>query len=75
MDQMPLQTYIQSLSASLTADQMATMDPEDIVRRLEVSDLTFNCAKVFVAMIPVLMFYPFLQRFFVTGMVVGAVKE
>ena len=75
MDQMPLQTYIQSLSASLTADQMANMDPEEIVRRLEVSDLTFNCAKVFVAMIPVLMFYPFLQRFFVTGMVVGAVKE
>ena len=75
MDQMPLLTYIQSLSASVTADQMANMDPEEIVRRLEVSDLTFNCAKVFVTMIPVLMFYPFLQRFFVTGMVVGAVKE
>ena len=72
---MPLQTYIQSLSATLSAEQMANMSEEEIIRHLEVSDLTFNCAKVFVAMIPVLSIYPLLQRYFVTGLVMGAVKE
>lgn len=72
---LPLQTYIQSLSAELTAEQMVNMTPEEIVARLEVSSLTFNCAKVVVCTIPVLVIYPFLQKYFVTGLVMGSVKE
>ena len=54
---------------------MASMTPEEIQEMLEVSSLTFNSAKVVVSMIPILLIYPFLQKYFVTGMVVGAVKE
>lgn len=71
----PLATYIQSLTASLTAEQMATMTPQELVRRLQMSDLTFNSAKAVVAMVPLLALYPFLQKYFVTGIVMGAVKE
>ncbi len=71
----PLATYIQSLTASMTAEQMATLTPQELVRRLQMSDLTFNSAKAIVAMVPLLLLYPFLQRYFVTGIVLGAVKE
>ncbi len=75
MEKLPLQTYIQSLSASLNAEQMAMMTAEELEEQLAVSSLTFNSAKVVVSMIPILLIYPFLQKYFVTGMVVGAVKE
>ncbi len=75
MKLLPLQTYIQSLSTTLNANQMATLSAEEIQEMLEVSSLTFNSAKVIVSMIPILIVYPFLQKYFVTGMVVGAVKE
>jgi len=71
----PLQTYIQSLTVELSMEQMIYMDPEDIVRRMEVSNLTFNAAKVIISIVPIIAIYPFLQRYFVTGIVLGAVKE
>ena len=75
LDQQPLQTYIQGLSVSLTTQQMASLTPEEIIRKLAMSNVTFNSAKAIVSMIPVVAVYPFLQRFFVTGLVMGAVKE
>ena len=75
LTKLPLQTYIQSLATSINTDMMASMTPEEIQEMLEVSSLTFNSAKVVVSMIPILLIYPFLQKYFVTGMMVGAVKE
>jgi putative aldouronate transport system permease protein len=71
----PLQTYIQSLTIRLSSEAMKNMTPEEIIRKLELSNLTFNSAKVVVSMIPILLIYPFLQKYFVTGLVMGAVKE
>lgn len=75
LSKLPLQTYIQSLAAEVSAASMAHMSPDQLVEKLKMSSLTFNSAKVAVSMIPVLIIYPFLQRYFVTGIVVGAVKE
>ncbi len=50
------------------------MTPEEIARMNELSSRTFNAAKVFVTMVPVLLVYPFLQKYFVTGLVMGSVK-
>ena len=75
MRNLPLQTYIQALSVELTAEQMVNMSPEEIRNRLAISSLTFNCAKVVICTIPVLVVYPFLQKYFVTGLVMGSVKE
>ena len=73
-DKLPLQTYIQSLVADIN-QKIATLTPEEIKKYMDISSLTFNSAKIVVAMIPVLIIYPFLQRYFVTGLVMGAVKE
>lgn len=71
----PLQTYIQSLAVQLSPSQMANMNPEEVIRKLELSDITFNSAKAIFSMIPILLAYPFLQKYFVTGLVMGSVKE
>lgn len=68
----PLQTYIQQLTTEVRSDAMLT--PEERARLNEISSLTFNAAKVFVTMVPVLIVYPFLQKYFVTGLVMGSVK-
>ena len=39
-----------------------------------VSARTTNAAQLFLATIPVLMVYPFLQKYFTTGLVLGSVK-
>ena len=73
-EKLPLQTYIQSLTAD-TSRRYANMTYDQILRQQQLSTLTFNSAKIVVSMIPILAIYPFLQKYFVSGIVMGAVKE
>ncbi|MDO3412524.1 carbohydrate ABC transporter permease [Saccharibacillus sp. CPCC 101409] len=70
----PLQTYIQQLIISVNSI-MNTTDPEEIRRLTNMSSQLLNSAKVMVSMVPILLIYPFLQKYFVSGIVLGAVKE
>ena len=71
----PLQTYMQQLNFSISPMQMASMTPEEVARLMNVMGINFNAAKIFVSIIPILVIYPFLQRYFITGIVLGSVKE
>ena len=67
----PLQTYIQQLTVDLTQ----ITDANQLKQLASMNNRTFNAAKIVVSTIPLLLIYPFLQKYFVTGMVIGAVKE
>lgn len=69
----PLQTYIQQLTADIST--LNITDPEEIKRLSEISNRTLNSAKIVVSTIPLLLIYPKLQKYFVTGIVMGSVKE
>jgi len=68
----PLQTYLQSILVSTNVKLMTKAQAE--LLRL-ISDRTLKAAQVFIAAIPILLVYPFLQRYFVSGLTLGSVKE
>ena len=69
----PLQTYIYQLT--VTVDVRTITNIDTLKELLKVSGLTLNASKLVVSMVPILLVYPFLQRYFVTGLTLGSVKE
>lgn len=67
----PLQTYLRSVIISMDMSQMMGDDWE-LMQQL--ADQSLRCAQIMIAVIPILCVYPFLQRYFVTGIVLGSVK-
>ena len=69
----PLQTYLQTLLQSF--EKMMQMTGSDYIKLLSMmSARTGRAAQLFLASIPVMLVYPFLQKYFTTGLVLGSVK-
>lgn len=68
----PLQSYMQTVVIQMDLELLTSTD----LSMLEnISDRTTKSAQIFLAAFPVLLVYPFLQRYFVKGIVMGSVKE
>ncbi len=67
----PLATFLQTIIVQQDFSKV-TVRPEDLAN---ISQRTVKAAQIFIGMAPILLVYPFLQRFFVKGIVLGAVKE
>ena len=69
----PLQTYLQMLL--LRFEQIMDMAAGDLTAMLaRLNAQTGRAAQLFMGAIPMLVIYPFLQRYFTTGLVMGSVK-
>lgn len=71
----PLMTYIQSLSIDIQDMLKAGANSSQLENIMEVSNRNLNAAKIVISTIPLLLIYPILQKYFITGIVVGSVKE
>lgn len=69
----PLQSYLQTL---ISTTQQAFMDGDlkQIMKLMSVNDTNLKSAQIFISIVPLLVIYPFLQKYFTTGLVLGSVK-
>lgn len=67
----PLQTYLRTILQKL---ETTSLDFNDIELMKLVSNETSKAAQIFIGMLPILCIYPFLQRYFAKGIVLGSVK-
>ncbi|MED5020851.1 carbohydrate ABC transporter permease [Paenibacillus chibensis] len=73
-DKYPLQTYLSTLIMSINS-QMTSISIEQIKAMENLSEKTLQTAQIFMGALPIMVVYPFLQKYFVKGMTVGSVKE
>ncbi|CAH1211518.1 Diacetylchitobiose uptake system permease protein DasC [Paenibacillus auburnensis] len=69
----PLATYLQSILQQVSV-QNENVTFEQAALLNEISDRTTQASQIFLSILPILAIYPFLQRYFVHGLVVGSVK-
>ena len=66
----PLQTYLQNLISSSDMTNAA-----EAIENALSNVKTLQAAQLVLTLLPILVIYPFLQKYFVGGMTVGAVKD
>ncbi|MBM7565363.1 carbohydrate ABC transporter permease [Paenibacillus sacheonensis] len=68
----PLQSYMQTV---IVNKDFTRLSVANLTLLAEVSDRTVKAAQIFLGTLPILLVYPFIQRYFMGGIVMGSVKE
>ena len=69
----PLQIVLREILIENSIDASLLIDVEDLIARMGLREL-LKYSLIVVASVPVLIIYPFVQRHFVKGMMIGSVK-
>lgn len=67
----PLSTFLQTIIVQQDFNKINV----DVNTLKNISQRTVKSAQIFIGTLPILLVYPFLQRYFVKGIILGAVKE
>lgn len=67
----PLQTYLQTV---VIDQDMSVLAKENLKHLSELSNRTVKAAQIFIGSLPILLVYPLMQRYFISGIVLGSVK-
>ncbi len=70
-DSYPLASFLYTV---VVKRDMSLLSIEQIREMAMVDDRTIRCAQIFISLIPIMIIYPFAQKYFVKGMTVGSVK-
>lgn len=70
----PLQTYLRNLIVVKNMTTMAHATQSELQELSKISDRTLRAAQIFIAALPILAVYPFVQKYFMKGLVMGSVK-
>ncbi len=65
----PLQTYLQAMLSNVDNTVVS-----DSIQNILTNTQTLEAAQMFLTLLPLLVVYPFLQKYFVKGITIGAVK-
>ena len=71
-DNYPLQSYLRTVVVQRDLSSMTYT--EALQESRQISDRTLKAAQIFLGALPILLLYPFLQRYFMQGIVLGSVK-
>lgn len=69
----PLTLYLREILMASNIDPSTVTDPELQARLIDMVGI-IKYALIVVAVVPVLLFYPFVQKYFVKGVMIGSVK-
>ncbi|GGG76882.1 carbohydrate ABC transporter permease [Paenibacillus radicis (ex Gao et al. 2016)] len=79
VDLLPIQTKLQQiLNSNIMLEQMQNMDSAAQGRLNQMKAVTtksLSMATMMVATVPILLVYPFVQKYFVKGVLIGSLKE
>ena len=67
----PLASYLYTV---VVKRDLSLLSIDEIKLLSVVDDRTIRCAQIFISLIPIMLIYPFAQKYFVKGMTVGSVK-
>lgn len=70
----PLQTYLQMMMESSDTTMLNAINLDVLADKMAISGQNIRAAQLFISIIPVLILYPFLQKYFTAGLVMGSVK-
>ena len=67
----PLQTYLRQV---ITTPDFSTLTLEEMQKYAQITSKNNQAAQIIIATFPIMCVYPFLQKYFMTGLTLGSVK-